>query len=505
MITDKVRGGIAGFVGAGLALGLGELWAGVFRSVPSPLAAVGGVIVDRSPPWLEDFAISVFGTSDKAALAVGTVIIGVGVGWLAGVLSVDRRWVAPSAFAAFGVVGFLAGIGEPFAEPLPVAGATLGSAGLGLGAWWGLSIVETEPSDAVPGDGERRRFIGLAVAGGVGAVAAGVVGRRLLTRLPEAPEDIGLTVAGTRVDAPGPENMLDVPGISPIVTPNKDFYRIDTALVVPRIDPGSWSLRVHGMVDNELTFSYDDLLGMETFDNYITLSCVSNEVGGDLVDNALWTGVRLTEVLDRAGLEPGATQLVGRSVDDFTTGFPPDLAFDGRDPMIALAMNGEPLPLKHGFPARLVVPGLYGYVSATKWLTEIELTTWDGFDAFWIPRGWAKEGPIKTQSRIDVPHSGDSFAVGQPVRLGGVAWAPYRGIEKVEVSGDDGEWMEAELSDPLDSRAWVQWAATISLVEGVQSVRVRATDGTGALQASQPTSPRPDGAQGYHTIRLQGV
>ena len=506
MTTDRIRGGVAGLVGAGLALGFGELWAGLFRGVPSPLASVGGVIVDRSPAWLEDVAIGLFGTADKAALAIGTLIVSLVIGWFVGVKAMERPWLAPVVFGMFGLAGFLAGIGEPFARPLLVAVAGAASAGLGVGAWYGLSQWAVDPTDGLAGDTARRRFIGLAVAGGVGAVAAGVVGRRLLTDLPGVQTDAGLAEAGARIAAPGPSNGFDIPGLSPIVTPNADFYRIDTALVVPRIDPGSWSLEVHGMVDRRLELTYDDLLGMETFDEYVTLACVSNQVGGELVGNAAWTGIRLADVLERAGVKDGAGQLVGRSVDDFTVGFPPELAFDGREAMIALAMNGEALPLQHGFPARLVVPGLYGYVSATKWLTEIELTTWEGFDAYWIPRGWSKEGPIKTQSRIDVPHSGDSFPVGEPVRIAGVAWAPYRGIEKVEVSvGNDDEWMEAEIADPLDSRAWVQWVATVTLVEGYQNVRVRATDGTGTTQSSTPTSPRPNGAQGFHVIRIEGT
>lgn len=506
MTTDRIRGGVAGLVGAGLAIGFGELWAGLFRGVPSPLASVGGVIVDRSPAWLEDLAIGLFGTADKAALAIGTLIVVLVVGWFTGVKAMERMWLAPVVFGSFALVGLLAAVGEPFSEPIQIAVASAASALLGLGAWYGLSQWAVDPTDGLADDSARRRFIGLAVAGGVGAVAAGVVGRRLLTNLPTVETDAGLAEAGARIPAPGPENNLDVPGISPIVTPNDEFYRIDTALVVPRIDPGSWSLKVHGMVDRELEFTYDDLLAMETFDQYVTLACVSNQVGGDLVGNAAWTGIRLADVLERAGVHDGAGQLVGRSVDDFTVGFPPELAVDDREAMIALAMNGEALPLQHGFPARLVVPGLYGYVSATKWLTEIEITTWEGFDAYWIPRGWAKEGPIKTQSRIDVPHSGDAFTVGDPVRIAGVAWAPYRGIEKVEVTvGNDDEWVEAEIADPLDSRAWVQWVAQVTLDEGFQNVRVRATDGTGTTQPSTPTSPRPDGAQGYHVIRIEGV
>jgi hypothetical protein len=241
---------------------------------------------------------------------------------------------------------------------------------------------------------------------------------------------------------------------------------------------------------------------MEIVEDYVTIACVSNEVGGDLVGNALWSGVRLTDVLDLAGLRPEASQLVGRSIDGFTAGFPPDLAYDGRSPLIALGMNGDPLPRRHGFPARLIVPGLYGYVSATKWLTEIELTTWDGFDGYWIPRGWAKEAPIKTQSRIDVPTSRQALDPGPNV-IAGVAWAPLRGIDRVEVQVGDGEWQAANIATPLSDRAWVQWKAEVDLESGRHLVRVRATDGTGQTQTAERASPRPDGATGYHQVRLQ--
>jgi len=240
---------------------------------------------------------------------------------------------------------------------------------------------------------------------------------------------------------------------------------------------------------------------MEIVEDYVTIACVSNEVGGGLVGNALWGGVRLSEVLDMAGVRSEASQLVGRSIDGFTVGFPPELVYDGREPLIAVAMNGEPLPRAHGFPARLIVPGLYGFVSATKWLTEIELTTWDDFDAYWIPRGWAKEAPIKTQSRIDVPSARHTLAPGDNT-VAGVAWAPLKGIDRVEVQVDDGPWQEAEVSVPLSDRSWVQWRIVLPLDIGRPVVRVRATDGTGQTQTSEGAPPRPDGATGHHEVRL---
>lgn len=504
MKEARTRNGVAGLVAAGAALGVGELLAGLFAAVTSPLASVGGYVVDLSPPFVEDFAISVFGTADKGALAIGTVVVVLLFGWFTGIQAAARRWVGPAVFGLFAALGAVAGWGDPFAEPLPLVAATL------LVAVTGWLVLDTllraaqsvDPTDGLAGDGGRRRFIRLAAGGSVAAVAAGAVGRRLLSRLPAVPEVAVLTSPPSEVSEVAAEHSFDVTGLTPIVVPNEDFYRIDTALIVPRVDEQTWQLRVHGLVAREVTIGYDELLSMPLVDDYVTIACVSNEVGGDLVGNALWTGVRLTDVLDRAGVLPEASQLVGRSIDGFTTGFPPELAFDGREPLIAVGMNGEPLPREHGFPVRLIVPGLYGYVSATKWLTEIELTTWEGFDAYWIPRGWSKEAPIKTQSRIDLPRPRGVLQPGANV-VAGVAWTALKGIERVEVQVGDGPWQEAEVTVPLSDRAWVQWRAVVTLESGSHWVRVRATDGTGEVQTEELRSPRPDGATGHHGVLVR--
>lgn len=499
-MRTTTRWGIAGLIAAGTALGVGELLAGLFSGVPSPLAAVGGAVVDGSPPWAKDFAIATFGTADKAALAIGTAILAAGIGFMAGVLSRRWRWTIVSAFGAFGILGALAGTGEPSAEPVMVVAASAVAvvSGLLVFRWLTVPTTQQEPTDGVPDDSSRRQF--LVQAGAVGAVAltAGVVGRQMTTREPSRPA-IVIRPANNQVAAPGPQHAFALDGLTPIVVPNADFYRIDTALVVPRVDPATWRLKVTGLVDQEVSFGYDELLAMDLVERYVTIACVSNEVGGGLVGNARWTGVRLEEILERAGVRANAGQLVGRSVDRFTVGFPPDLAFDGREPLVAVAMNGEALPPAHGFPARLIVPGLYGYVSATKWLSEIELTTWDGFDAYWIPRGWAKEAPVKTQSRIDLPRS--RVAAG-PVTVAGVAWAPGHGVAGVEITVDGGDWQPATLTVPLSSQAWVQWQATVDLTVGEHTVAVRATDGTGYTQTPDRAAPRPDGATGHHTVRL---
>ena len=292
-----------------------------------------------------------------------------------------------------------------------------------------------------------------------------------------------------------------VTGISPIVTPNSDFYRIDTAIVVPSVDVNDWKLSISGMVDNPYTMTFRELIDMGLVETPVTLSCVSNKVGGNLVDNAVWRGVPLADVLNRAGVQRGATQIVGRSVDNWNSGFPTEYAFDGRVALVAVSMNGEPLPAEHGFPVRLVIAGLYGYVSATKWLEEIRLTTWEGFDSYWVPRGWAKRGPIKTQSRIDVPRRGARVRAGR-VAVAGVAWAPTRSIERVEVQVDDGRWVRAELSNNMSVNSWRQWVYAWDATPGKHRIRCRATDGTGSTQTSETRPPAPDGATGWHTIEV---
>lgn len=498
------RSGIAGVVGAGLAIGVGELLAGLFEAVASPLAAVGGFVVAHSPSWVEDFAIGLFGTADKGALAIGTVVIALVVGWFVGRAAEKRFWVAAAAFGGFGVLGTLAALGEPLTEPVPVVAASMVALAAGLGGLWVLLRaavpVEGDPTDGLPEDGGRRRFLGVAAAGGALALGAGVLGRRLIASLPSVP-DIELQPPLEAAEPPVPGSSLAVAGITPIVVPNADFYRIDTALVVPNVDEADWTLRITGAVDRELEFTYADLRARPLVEDYVTISCVSNEVGGHLVGNALWTGVRLVDLLAEAGVRTEGTQVVGRSIDGWTAGFPTELAYDGREPLVAIAMNGEVLPRRHGFPARLIVPGLYGYVSATKWLTEIHLTGWGDFDGYWVPRGWAKEGPIKTQSRVDVPRDGSDVAAGR-LDVAGVAWAPTRGIERVEVSLDDGPWQGAELSSPLSARAWVQWRTGLTVSAGPHTVRVRATDGGGETQTAEIAPPRPDGATGYHTVRF---
>jgi DMSO/TMAO reductase YedYZ molybdopterin-dependent catalytic subunit len=338
----------------------------------------------------------------------------------------------------------------------------------------------------------------------LGALAA-TLGRYLIgvRDLPVVATTVMIPAAAETVAPPGAAATLQVPGLTPLVVPNDEFYRIDANLVVPTIDADSWRLRIHGMVEREVELTYQDLLAMPLVERYVTIACVSNEVGGDLVGNARWTGVRLRDVLAMAGVQPGATQLVGRAFDGWTAGFPTEIALDdGREALIAVQMNGEPLPRAHGFPARLIVPGLFGYVSATKWISEIELTTLESFDAYWVPLGWSKLGPILTQSRIDVPGRGATVAAGL-VTVAGVAWAPTRGVEAVEIRVDEGPWQACELSQPLSDDTWIQWKRDWQATAGRHTIQVRATDGLGDVQTADRTRPAPDGARGHHTIDVQ--
>jgi hypothetical protein len=255
------------------------------------------------------------------------------------------------------------------------------------------------------------------------------------------------------------------------------------------------------MVDRPYELTFDELLELSVEEEHVTLSCVSNEVGGDLVGTAKWQGVPLQQLLERAGVRSDADQIVGRAVDGFTAGFPTEAAFDGRAALVAVGMNGEPLPSRHGFPARLVVAGLYGYVSATKWLGEIELTRFDAFDAYWIPRGWSQQGPIKTQSRIDTPRNGASLEAGK-VAIAGVAWAPTRGIEKVEVRIGDGRFEEARLAESLSDNTWRLWVHEWDAIPGSHRITVRATDGDGDVQTEDFAPPAPDGSTGWHTVNV---
>ncbi|HEV8489498.1 MAG TPA: molybdopterin-dependent oxidoreductase [Candidatus Limnocylindrales bacterium] len=498
---------IAGLVAAAAALGTSELVAGLVPGAASLVLSVGRAVIDLQPPGAKDFVVGLFGTNDKLALEIAVVVVSLAIGAGLGVLALRRPGLAAAAFVAFAALGFLASLRDPAVSPA-IAAAVAGAAAIAgvqvlqrLVALLGGGPAERAAGAATP-DWRRRTFLVRTAGLAVGAVVAGAAGRVLLERQRLSPGQAAghLPLPGEVASLP-PGAELAVAGLTPLVVPNDEFYRIDTALIVPNVDLPSWRLRIHGLVERETTLPFDELVALGTVEQYVTIACVSNEVGGDLVGNAKWTGVRLREVLGLAGVRPEATQLVGRAVDGWTAGMPTAWVMDeSREPLVAVQMNDAPLPLAHGFPARLIVPGLFGYVSATKWLAELELTTWEAFDAYWVPLGWAKEGPILTQSRIDVPRSRATLGAGRTT-IAGVAWAPDRGIAGVEVAVD-GAWQPATISRPISDATWVQWRLDWEAVTGQHTLAVRATDGDGTVQTDQHSRPAPDGARGHHTIRV---
>jgi DMSO/TMAO reductase YedYZ molybdopterin-dependent catalytic subunit len=502
-----------GAVAVGAALGAGELFAG-FLGAPSPLLSVARFIVDVQPPGAKDFVVSLFGENDKVAFEVFIILVALAVGAGLGRLARARPGVAASIIAAFAGAGFAAALRDPN-NVLVVSAAVAGVEAV-AGIWVLRRLVAlattartvTSGADAPPSalDWRRRSLLQAGGALALGSLLAGWIGRSLLERqrAPAAPTDL-----------PGPPVPADLPpgadiatadltaaGLSPIVVPNDDFYRIDTAFIPPTVDRATWRLRLTGLVDRETELTYDELIALPIIEQYVTIACVSNEIGGDLVGNAKWTGVALRDVLAIAGVQPAADELVGRSVDGWTAGMPVEWVMDqSRVPMIAVGMNDEPLPRAHGYPARLIVPGLYGYVSATKWLEELELTRFDLFKAYWIPLGWAERAPILTQSRIDVPSFGAQLQAGS-VPVAGVAWAPDRGVNGVEVQVDDGPWLPATISAPISDATWVQWLFRWDATPGSHRISVRAIDGTGEVQTDVRSRPAPDGARGHHTLNL---
>ncbi|HEX2221859.1 MAG TPA: molybdopterin-dependent oxidoreductase [Candidatus Limnocylindria bacterium] len=495
---------IAGAISGGVALAAGELFAAVVPGAPSLPVAIGDLIISLQPPGAKQLVVDIFGTADKLALNLLVVAVALSAAAGLGVLGRRRPNIAAAGFAAFGLLGLAAALRDPLSDPFLAVVAAALAVGVAIAMTRRmLSLAAPPAGQAEMPNWARRRFLGTAVSFGAMATFGGTLGRVLVeNRRLERAAIVPVPEPVTPAPAPPAGAQLAVDGLSPLVTPNDRFYRIDTALLVPRPDMSDWRLRLRGLVERPYELTYADLLAMPMFAQYVTIACVSNEVGGDLVGNALWQGVRLRDLLDRAGVRTGATQIVGRAVDGWTAGFPTAwVATDEREAMVAVAMNGEPLPAAHGFPARLIVPGLYGYVSATKWLTEIELTTLEAFDAYWVPLGWAKEAPIKTQSRIDTPRAGSSVTAGA-VAVAGIAWAPDRGISRVEVQVDEGTWQQAETSAPISDATWVQWVYRWTANAGDHTLRVRATDGDGQIQTAEISDPPPDGATGHHTVSV---
>jgi DMSO/TMAO reductase YedYZ molybdopterin-dependent catalytic subunit len=542
-----------GLITAAVAMGVAQLVAGITGPQGSPVVAVGGAAIDATPPPLKNFAISAFGANDKTVLVIGILAVLALFAAGIGVAAVRRLSYGLAGLAVFTLVGLLAALTRPASGPsdaIPVlagaaagviamirlAGAAAGSAARArpappqpasagpdpgragqdrlpaahdAGASWvpagpptGARPAGTGPADQVA-QPDRRRFL---VSGSVAVAVAGVgalAGRALSERSSVAQARATLRIPRPEHTVPGlpPGADLHIPGLSPFITPNGVFYRVDTAIILPQVAPSSWQLRIHGMVEREITLTLEQLLRLPLIENFTTLTCVSNPIGGPYIGNALWLGTSLARLLRAAGIRAGASQLLCTSTDGFTSGTPVQAVMDGRDALLAVAMNGSPLPVAHGFPARLVVPGLYGYVSACKWITDISVTTFADAQGYWIPRGWSQQAPIKTGSRIDVPNGGAPLRPGR-VAVAGVAWAQHKGIDAVEVRVDSGPWQQARLAAVPGIDTWRQWVWEWDATPGNHALAARATDATGYTQTAQQAPPEPNGATGYPTVAV---
>ena len=497
---------IAGLAAAIVGVGVGELAAALFAATSGPFTVVGGALIDAAPTWAKDTAIAWFGTADKVALLIGIGLVLVVAAAALGLCEARWRRSGVSTFVAIGAIVAAIAVtrssdaGMPSWLPSLLAGAT---GALALHLLVGVLVGRPEADAAAHAElPSRRRF--LAWAGGTAALGialtiAGTVARAGTSAVTTVRD--ALRLPKPSAPAPPAGAVLDVPGITPLITPNADFYRIDTAIVVPTVDPASWRLRIHGMVAEEIELTWDELLALPMTETTVTLSCVSNEVGGDLIGNAVWLGHPIRELLARARPTADADMVLSTSVDGFTASTPLEALTDDRDALLAIGMNGEPLPLAHGFPVRMVVPGLYGYVSATKWVTDLEVTRFDRDRAYWTDRGWSERGPIKLQSRIDVPRAGRDVAAGDSV-IAGVAWQPHTGVAAVEVQIDDGDWQRADLAPAISDDTWVQWRMPWSAEPGDHRIRCRAVGADGATQTEASAPPAPDGATGWHSVSV---
>jgi DMSO/TMAO reductase YedYZ molybdopterin-dependent catalytic subunit len=495
---------LAGLAAGVAALGAAEVVAGVVQPSSAPLVAVGDAFVDVVPPWLKQFAIAAFGTHDKQVLLAGAALVVAALAATAGVVARRRPLRAQWLVLALGALAALAAATRPDAGGLSVLPSLVGAL-VGAYVLTRLATRGRRPDPETAGGGPARRaFLVRTAAVAVGGAVVGVVGRGSATLL-HAADASRAAVRLPRPARPAPALPgaveVGVPGVAPFRVPNADFYRIDTALVVPSVRASDWRLRIHGMVEREVELDFATLLAQPLVERDVTLTCVSNEVGGDLVGNARWLGLPIGPLLERAAPVAGADMVLSRSADGWTASTPLEVLTDGRDALLAVGMNGEPLPVEHGFPVRMVVPGLYGYVSATKWVVDLEVTRFDRAQAYWTPRGWAARGPVKTASRIDVPRADARIRPGR-VAVAGVAWAQHRGVEGVEVRVDGGPWQPARLGAEASVDTWRQWVHLWDATPGRHTLQVRATDGAGAVQTGEQAPPEPDGATGWHTVEV---
>ena len=499
--------GLAGLLTGGVALGVAELTAAVTGPNGAPVIAVGETAINLTPVPVKEFAIAHFGTHDKAALVAGILMLLAAFAALIGVLAVRRLAYGLAALGVFAAVGVAAAVSQggglnvvPTLAGTAVAAATLVlmvRAIRGTGPVGGTGLAGGQGGKGL----ERRRFLVVGAGAAALGVAAGGLGNALLGRFSVASSRAAVRLPGPAVPAPAVSAGTDlrIPGLTPFMTSNASFYRVDTDLVLPQVSPETWTLTIDGMVDRPVELTFAELLKMPLTEADITLVCVSNEVGGTYNGNAAWLGVPLAGLLRRAGVRDGADQVLSAATDGMTISTPVAAIMDGRNALLAVGMNGQPLPVAHGFPARMIVPGLYGYVSATKWVTKLTLTTFARQKAYWTQRGYSAQAPIKTESRIDVPKPLSQVKAGR-ITVAGVAWAPAKGIAKVEVSADNGPWQKATLAASGGIDTWRQWMWGWDARPGLHNLRVRATDNSGATQTPQRAYPVPNGASGWDSV-----
>lgn len=498
---------IAGIAAATVALGVAQLVGIPFGARADARSAIGSVVVDLTPGPVKEWAIQTLGSLDKLFLAVVVLVVIATIAAIAGSFETQRRPFGSAAIAAGGVIGCVAVLSRPGATALDtiptVAGAACGVAALRLLTrrfWDGAADPQDESGPEAPDTGRRRVILAELLGFGVVSGVAGAAITRLVHSV--AADRTSFVLPRPRTTAPPIPADVQPNGVAlpSFVTPSGEFYRVDTALIVPQLSRDDWRLRIHGMVDREATYTFDDLAQFDAVETVMTLACVSNPVGGKLLSTGVWTGYRIADLLAAAGVHADADMLLSTSFDGFTAGTPVEALTDGRDALLAVGLNGQPLPIKHGYPARLVVPGLYGYVSATKWVVDMRLTRFDRAAAYWTRQGWAPRAPIKTESRIDVPKRHQRVPMG-PVVFGGVAWAQNRGVRAVEVRIDDGGWQRAELGANYSRQTWRLWSFPWQAkTAGRHTITVRATDNTGATQTEHQVGPVPDGATGWHTV-----
>ncbi len=506
---------VAGVVAASVVLSVAELIGAFFTARATPVIALGSTFIDFTPPWMKDFAIATFGTNDKLALFVG---MGVTILLLACVLGIVayRKWALGAAgVLLMGAIIVTSVVTRASVKPIDAIPSLVGTlAGLIvlrllISRLWRMAVWPDSAADVAAKEPERpassrRAFFAVSGVTALASVVAATGGRML------SAARSGVTQARDTLKLPSPVKTAaavpagvqsPTPGVAPWITPNKDFYRIDTALSVPEINAQDWELRIHGMVEQEVTITFQDLLDAQLIESHVTLTCVSNPVGGNLAGNAKWLGMPIRDVLKMARPKEGADMVLSTSIDGFSASTPLEVLQDDRDAMLAIGMNGEPLPLEHGYPVRMVVPGLYGFVSATKWVVDLEVTRFEDKQAYWTQRSWSERGPIKTMARVEVPKSFAKVAAGT-VAIGGTAWAQTRGIDKVEVQIDNGPWTEAVLAAEASVITWRQWSYEWDATPGPHYIKVRATDGTGEVQTDKRADPVPDGASGWQSVAV---